>query len=409
MPRTGAADRSAGQRSARPTTGSPTSSTADYAAGGDGHHRHRCGVRRDGSGWPTSATAGPTCCATVAWSGSPTTTAGCSRWSTTARSARPKPPYHPHRSLLLKVLNGQPANDPDLTAGQLRPATGCCSAATACAAWSTTRDRGGAARCRPGGGRRASWSWRRPGRGRDRQHHRDPGRRRRRRRHRYGPVVLGAAAERDIPDRPTVRDGSGRRPRTTTTTRRPERPGTAVPASRRRVPLHPAARPDRRRCVRSLLGRLAVLLVAARRARRRLRLDPHPVLRRRRRRPGGHLPGSARRHPGVPLSQVYEVQPLAVAALPPYYQAQVTAGIEVRRAWTPRPPATRGRAGQAAAPSAAPPSADADAHPDHHRPTASPRRTAERDRTATASATAVDARRRRRTAPTPTRARSAEP
>ena len=29
--------------------------------------------------------------------------------------------YHPHRSLLLKVLNGQPANDPDLTTVELRP------------------------------------------------------------------------------------------------------------------------------------------------------------------------------------------------------------------------------------------------------------------------------------------------
>jgi protein phosphatase len=33
--------------------------------------------------------------------------------------------------------------------------------------------------------------------------------------------------------------------------------------------------------------------------------------------------------PGLPLSQVYEVQELPVASLPPYYQAQVTAGIEV--------------------------------------------------------------------------------
>ena len=28
--------------------------------------------------------------------------------------------YHPHRSLLLKVLNGQPANDPDLTTVELQ-------------------------------------------------------------------------------------------------------------------------------------------------------------------------------------------------------------------------------------------------------------------------------------------------
>ena len=33
--------------------------------------------------------------------------------------------------------------------------------------------------------------------------------------------------------------------------------------------------------------------------------------------------------PGLPLAQVYEVQPLPVASLPPYYQAQVNAGIEV--------------------------------------------------------------------------------
>ena len=33
--------------------------------------------------------------------------------------------------------------------------------------------------------------------------------------------------------------------------------------------------------------------------------------------------------PGVPLSEVYEVQPLAVSELPPYYQEQVRANIEV--------------------------------------------------------------------------------
>ena len=33
--------------------------------------------------------------------------------------------------------------------------------------------------------------------------------------------------------------------------------------------------------------------------------------------------------PGLQLSQVYEVQDLPVASLPPYYQAQVAAGIEV--------------------------------------------------------------------------------
>ena len=60
--------------------------------------------------------------------------------------------YHPHRSLLLKVLNGQPANDPDLTMVQLQAgdrllfcSDGLCGLV----------DDPGSARCgsRPGGGR----------------------------------------------------------------------------------------------------------------------------------------------------------------------------------------------------------------------------------------------------------------
>ena len=68
-----------------------------------------------GSGWCTSATAGPTCCAT----------AGCERlthdhsWVQSlvddGKISEDEAACHPHRSLLLKVLNGQPANEPDLT------------------------------------------------------------------------------------------------------------------------------------------------------------------------------------------------------------------------------------------------------------------------------------------------------
>ena len=43
--------------------------------------------------------------------------------------------------------------------------------------------------------------------------------------------------------------------------------------------------------------------------------------------------------PGVRLSRVFEVQPLAVADLPPYYQDQVRG--QHRRAQTCRPPARR--------------------------------------------------------------------
>ena len=64
----------------------------------------------------------------------------------------------------------------------------------------------------------------------------------------------------------------------------------------------PGTRPARRPSGRSSARCWSVwpsLLVAAAGLGAGLRLDPHPVLRRRRRRPGRHLPGPARRHPGA--------------------------------------------------------------------------------------------------------------
>ena len=136
--------------------------------------------------------------------------------------------YHPHRSLLLKVLNGQPANDPDLTTVELQAgdrllfcSDGLCGL--------VDDPRIGRARrsSRPRGGRHRAGRCG-PRRRRDRQHHRDPGRGRTRRRLGGHPpmarlgrstaededtavrpvvaatVVLGAAAERDIPVGPSA-------------------------------------------------------------------------------------------------------------------------------------------------------------------------------------------------------------
>ena len=158
--------------------------------GRDGHdgHRRRCSTAPS-SAWPTSATAGPTCCAT----------AGCERlthdhsWVQSlvdeGKISEAEAAVHPHRSLLLKVLNGQPANDPDLPLVAVqagRPAD--VLQRRALRAGRRPRDRRARWPCPTWTRRWSGWS-RGAGRGRHRQHHRD-----RRRRGRAAPAG-GTAGE----------------------------------------------------------------------------------------------------------------------------------------------------------------------------------------------------------------------
>ena len=255
--------------------------------------------------------------------------------------------YHPHRSLLLKVLNGQPANDPDLTTVELRTgdrllfcSDGLCglvddsriaellgqpdldavvadlvdealaaggidniTVIVAEADEDTTpvaADEDDTA-VRPVVG---------------------------------AAVVLGAAAERDIPSvptRPAVVPGFDRDDDEDLDDAVPDPDADAPAASAthddesRYAPGPPA----KRRFVRTLLVGLAVLLVAgaglgAGYAWTRTQFfvgaagDQVAIFQ--------GLPDGI---PGVQLSSVYEVQDLPVASLPPYYQAEVAAGIEV--------------------------------------------------------------------------------
>ncbi|MET1003979.1 MAG: protein phosphatase 2C domain-containing protein [Propionibacteriaceae bacterium] len=263
--------------------------------------------------------------------------------------------YHPHRSLLLKVLNGQPANDPDLTTVELRAgdrllfcSDGLCGlvddprigelaahpdlevavtdlvdAALAAGGIDnitvilaeavpeadsviTADDEDTAVRPVVA-----------------------------------ATVVLGAAAERDIPSVP--RRSSlvpGLSPDDDDDEDEDETPATGTgafettgaktpPATRDDESRYAPGPPSKRPIVRTLLVGLAILLVAA------AGLGAGYAWTRTQYFVGAAgdqvaiyqgLPDGI---PGLQLSQVYEVQDLPVASLPPYYQAQVTAGIEV--------------------------------------------------------------------------------
>ena len=153
--------------------------------------------------------------------------------------------------------------------------------------------------------------------------------------------MLGAAAERDIPvvpRRSSVVPGPGSPEDDDAYEDEDDTPagGTAaagIPAvGRRRTTTSPGTRrdprPDGRSSVRLLVG-LAILLVAA------AGLGAGYAWTRTQYFVGAAgdqvaiyqgLPDGI---PGLQLAQVYEVQDLPVASLPPYYQGQVTAGIEV--------------------------------------------------------------------------------
>ncbi|GAA1429849.1 Stp1/IreP family PP2C-type Ser/Thr phosphatase [Microlunatus lacustris] len=232
---------------------------------------------------------------------------------------------HPHRSLLLKVLNGQPANEPDLTRTTLAAgdrlllcSDGLCglvgdpeiAAALAVADPAQALDRLVGDALAEGGIDNITVILAdvvESGGSTER-------------------VVLGAAADRNQPTAPIglpvppADPGAGG-----------HRGSTAVGALS--TPVEDEARynpqpPARRRLVRPLVGALVLLLVAGAglvtawswtrtqyfigAADQRVAIFQG-------------LPGDV----VVPLSRVYEVQPLALAELPAYYAAQVRAGIEV--------------------------------------------------------------------------------
>ena len=288
--------------------------------------------------------------------------------------------YHPHRSLLLRVLNGQPANEPDLTSLELRPgdrllfcSDGLCGLvdderiAELAAAVDLDDAVGGLvdAALAEGGidnitvilaeaiddGPATTTTATGPnqqestaGTGADTDTADTAVR------SAVGTAaVLGAAAERDVPSSlsraggpvrspaPPADDGehdqddeddeedaaTGDQAVQATATRRPGGP-PADDESR-----YAPRPPDRRRLVRTLLIGLAVLLIAA------AGLGAGYAWTRTQYFVGAAgdqvaiyqgLPDGV---PGLTLAQVYEVQELRVSSLPSYYQAQVVAGIEV--------------------------------------------------------------------------------
>jgi len=233
---------------------------------------------------------------------------------------------HPHRSLLLKVLNGQPANDPDLSmvpvaAGDrlLFCSDGLCGLvddpvieellktgepadALACLL-QEAHAQGGidnitiivADVIEDEAGDSSE------------------------------PVVLGAAAQRSIPPADTklradeVED--------TLVSGRPK--AISPPPEHEDEARYNPQAPHRRRYVRPLAGLVVVLLLAAAalgsayawtRTQYFVGVDQDNV---------AIYQGLSEGLPGLKLSRVYEVQPLAVGDLPPYYQEKVRANIDV--------------------------------------------------------------------------------
>lgn len=144
------------------------------------------------------------------------------------------------------------------------------------------------------------------------------------------PVVLGAAAERPVP--PPADGGHGRleEHEDTVITRRPVGPGAAagasgVPDESRYDPLPPG----RRRLVRPLVTVLLVLVVVAAglgAAYAWTRSQYYVGV------AGARVAiyrGVSEGVPGVPLSHLYEIQDLEVTALPVYYQERVRGSIDV--------------------------------------------------------------------------------
>ncbi len=237
---------------------------------------------------------------------------------------------HPHRSLLLKVLNGQPSNEPDLTRTTLAAGDRLLFCSDGLCGLVPDAEIGRAlALPEPAEalGRLVDEALAEGGvdnitailadvvaSGGSSE-----------------PVVLGAAAEPDLPTTPVRKGGAtavaaggaGAEPKATVAA------GSSVtgPHLEDEARYNPQP-PARRRLVRSLLGVLALLLVAG------AGLGTAWSWTRTQYFVGASgdqvaifqgLPDDV----VVPLSRVYEVQPLTLAALPPFYAQQVQAGIEV--------------------------------------------------------------------------------
>jgi protein phosphatase len=138
------------------------------------------------------------------------------------------------------------------------------------------------------------------------------------------PVILGAAGERDIP----VGNGTGRLAAVDDDLDEDDPPAAGPSGGDDESRYTPLA-PGRRRLIRPLVGLLVLLLVvgaglgaayAWTRTQFYVGVAGEQV---------AIYQGLADSVPGVPLSRVYEIQPLAVSALPPYYADRVRGNIEV--------------------------------------------------------------------------------
>ena len=273
--------------------------------------------------------------------------------------------YHPHRSLLLKVLNGQPANDPDLTTVELQAgdrllfcSDGLCGlvddvqigrlaghpdlevavadlvdAALAAGGIDNitvilaeaVADGGSVASVDAGSTPSTADAADPPTEDVDTAVRPVVG----------AAVVLGAAAERDIPAVPRRSplvpgpDASEEDEDDTPANGTEAATIPAPTATRDDESRYSPGLPSRRPIIRTLLVGLAILLIAA------AGLGAGYAWTRTQYFVGAAgdqvaiyqgLPDGI---PGLRLAQVYEVQDLPVASLPPYYQAQVTTGIEV--------------------------------------------------------------------------------
>ncbi len=231
---------------------------------------------------------------------------------------------HPHRSLLIKVLNGQPANDPDLSMVPVSAGdrllfcsdglcglvddpvieellkTGTPADALACLV-QEARAEGGidnitiiVADVVEGEAAATSEA-----------------------------VVLGAASERSIPPADTKARGGD-----SEDTLISGRASTPAPQSEDEARYNPQA-PHRRRRVRSLVGLVAVVIIAA------VALGTAYAWTRTQYFVGAAdgkvaiYQGLSESLPGFKLSRVYEIQPLAIVNLPRYYQDKVRANIDV--------------------------------------------------------------------------------